>query len=1141
LRVTWSDRVALIALAGTMLVGTAGPAAAAPAAPAPAPAAGGCAGQRPDTRTAAATAAACHRPVEDMSRRTASSATVLGPDGTSTVTSYAQPRWVRRAGGWSDVDTALRPTGRSLAPAATALPMAFSAGGSGPLATLADGARELAMSWPAALPAPTVAGDSATYAGVLPGVDLRVTARVDGFTEVLIARTPAALRNPVLASVHFGLRGTGLTVAPDGAGGAVAADAAGAATFTTPAPRMWDSAPLPRTAVMGLAVDGTGLTLTPDPKMLADTTLTFPVFLDPSWTGGAISPGYKVVASRSDVAGSSTFSLVNGANQGQAGAGRTCDSSSGGTCTSTQYVVRTFFPMNIDGARGKHVLRASFSITQKWSWTCSPGSNAGLWLTGGIGGGTSWNNQPGWDGNWVAQTAANHRVTSGGGCPGAGGVSFDLSGLTSLALQSGWPNLTVGLRALDEGTINQWKRFDTGTAALSIQYNSYPNVPDTLTSAGQACATGDARPIVAVPAPVLSARLSDPDGGGEGDINGSLTGDFGWERWDAPTATWIAAGSGSGGPQAGGLASPVPAPALTTGIYRWHARALDSWTIPGVASGTDPSGFSGWCEFEVDVTPPATAVLTPDPANGPAVAGRTVRLTFSRGSAADTDVTGYSWFVVDGAETHPAGFVTGATATVDWTPIAGQATVHVRAKDRVQTSVAEATYAFTARQAATEVARWPLAEPAGATGIADSTGNGHAASAALAGPATLGAPGRIVSGATALSLDGGAGSTVGIGGPLLDASRSLTVAAWVRLADRTTGHVAASQLGSGGGGVSLEYTAGTDRWELVTSGATGAVTGRAVSTVVPAVGVWTQLAGTYDSATKTARLYVGGRPQGSAAGVVDGAAGPLRIGTGHGAPFAGSLSDVRVWDRMLSDAEVAELADPTGLANAGTDNVGRWLVEPETCFGDPTICADTSRYAHDIALTGDVAVTDDGQVGSGLTYAGQNGVASSTDPATGAPGAVLHTDQSFTVSVWARPTTIAVDQTFVAQQSTGSRAGFSLGFSSSSAGVWRFRMHASPTDTTTGAVAIAPATGVTTAFHHLVGVFDAQKAELRLYVDGVLKATTPLVAPWQPWDATGPVLIGRHHDATTGTEFTAGSLDEVRVYQGVVADVTRIL
>src|SRR5262249_712466 len=153
------------------------------------------------------------------------------------------------------------------------------------------------------------------------------------------------------------------------------------------------------------------------------------------------------------------------------------------------------------------------------------------------------------------------------------------------------------------------------------------------------------------------------------------------------------------------------------------------------------------CEFEVDTIRPNTAVVTADPANSPFVTGKTIRLTLTPGgSPPDTDITGYNWWVVDGQGTHPTAFAAGATATIAWPPIPGQGPIYIAAKDRVQTSLTTAQYAFNAAQPSTEVARWTLNDPAGATAVADITGNGHAAS--LTGTATLGASGRVVNGDT---------------------------------------------------------------------------------------------------------------------------------------------------------------------------------------------------------------------------------------------------------------------------------------------------------------------------------------------------------------------------------------------------------
>jgi Concanavalin A-like lectin/glucanases superfamily len=1148
----------LLGLLGALTPGLPGapPAAAAPVAP--------CVNTRSDGLSAGRMAARCGRSVEDLSARTVSSQTTVRPDGSRMLVSYAQPRWVRRSdGSWTEVDTALRRAGGGVMPGATVLPLTFSAGGDAPLAKLADAAgRAVSVSWPGPLPAPVLSGDSATYPEVLPGVDLRMTASATGFAEVLVVKTRQAAKHPALARIRLGMATAGgLTVKPAADGGLEAVDPAGRVAFEAPAPTMWDSSTdgvagpgFPRTTVMPVQV-GTGeIVLTPDRAMFDDPATRYPVYVDPSWTGHISGGVWKVVANRSDLVNSSTFVMNNGAQNGNAGAGRTCDNSSGGTCTSVQYLVRTMFRMETFGAAGKHVLRATFNITQKWSWTCSPASNARLWLTGGISTGTTWNNQPGWDGGHIADAPGNHRRDGAGGCAGTGNVAFNATGMVQYGFSQGWPDLTLGLRAVDEGTVNNWKRFDAGTAALSIEYNTVPSTPDTLNTHGQGCATGSGRPVLAVANPTLAARVTDPDGAGEGDINGVLRGEFGWEQWNASTSAWSPLGSGTGVPQAGGTTSPAPAPSFASGgIYRWHARASDSWSLSGVGSGTDFSGWSGWCEFEVDTVVPNPALLTPDAANAPFVAGKTVRLGLAPGgSPADTDITGYTWWVVDGAGTHAAVDVTGSTATVNWSPIVGQGTIVVQARDRARSVGPTASYAFNAAQLATEAARWPLDDPAGAVTAADGTDGGHDATAALTAPATLGAPGRIVNGATALSLNGVAGNQLATAGPVLDTTKNLTVTAWIRLDSTTVNRAVVSQDGAHMSGFKIQYTGSTCTcWDfvMIQNDATDSVGAHATAPGPARFNVWTHLAAVYDRSANTVKLYINGALAGSGAGPSApwNATGPLRIGASKWNDnivdfFPGGIADVRVWNRALPAGEIAAIVDPTDAANVGTAMVGQWLVEPESCLGDPaTTCQDSTAYAHDVNLSGGVSTTTAGQSGSGLQYDGTDGIAQTVDPNTGNLGPVLHTDQSFTVSAWMKLADLPTGAKTGLGQSGSYISGFFLGYRVFSDGSPRWSFSMKDIDSDNGPWVNASSSPVTTAdvgrWTHLVGVYDATTGAMSLYINGALAGSATRTAA--PWDATGPLTIGAALWSPIGgtarlTDYWNGTIDTVSAYAGAV-------
>jgi hypothetical protein len=175
---------------------------------APAGAVASCAGSATDEVAAERMAKACGRRVEVEAGRTEYNEVYVEPSGLRTIeTAIAPQRARRRDGAWGPIDTALQRVGDVLVPVATAADVRFSAGGAGPFVTLIRDGHSFALSWPAPLPAPTVSGDSATYADVLPDVDLVVRATATGFAHLLVVKTARAAANPGVRRASYRISG----------------------------------------------------------------------------------------------------------------------------------------------------------------------------------------------------------------------------------------------------------------------------------------------------------------------------------------------------------------------------------------------------------------------------------------------------------------------------------------------------------------------------------------------------------------------------------------------------------------------------------------------------------------------------------------------------------------------------------------------------------------------------------------------------------------------------------------------------------------------------------------------------------------------------------------------------------------------
>lgn len=183
------------------------------------------------------------QPYELVKARTQSSDTWAMPTGKWSVKRYGTPVRVRRGGAWVATDPTLQFTANgTVASKAVAGSVTFSGGGTGPFLSGVKDGRTFSLTWPKALPKPTLAGNVATYANVLPDVDLQLKAEVEGFSQLLIVKTAAAAKHPDLATLKFKLDTVGLNVSTDGTTGLIkAVNPAGQDVFTASTPMMWDS------------------------------------------------------------------------------------------------------------------------------------------------------------------------------------------------------------------------------------------------------------------------------------------------------------------------------------------------------------------------------------------------------------------------------------------------------------------------------------------------------------------------------------------------------------------------------------------------------------------------------------------------------------------------------------------------------------------------------------------------------------------------------------------------------------------------------------------------------------------------------------------------------------------------------------
>jgi hypothetical protein len=591
-----------------------------------------------DQATALAAARTCGGRVEVMAARTEKVQIFAEPTGLLTLEATAVPVRVRKPDrGWVPIDTTLstRSDG-SVVPAATVADVRFSGGGSQPLVRLDRNGQTWTMSWPSTLPAPSIDGSSATYAEVFPGVDLVVTATIDGFTHALVVKNAAAAANPAVREIRYRLSG----IDTSASGGLVATGADGTVLASAGDATMWDatdssSAVGPgaraRRARMATRVAGTDLVIAPDPAMLTGKDVAFPLYLDPAFTAGEAKWTYA------------NDDNTNNAD-GKAWVGED-------PWWLDHY--RSFFDFTVTTLKGTNVIDASLEAKLYHSWSCAS-TPVYLYRTNKITA-TPRATWSGMDLQKLLDSASAHAHKGPDACGEQPDVVMWFDGSLASDLQTSATanasTYTVGFCACSstsgtgEGTTDRWKKFYPTTVKLHVTYNSYPATPSSITTTPtMPCATGSARPFINTWTPQLSAVLTDPDSGA------TVSAEFSYSLDGGTTLQPLLKTAA----QKSGLRHTVTLPnksATAPPYIRWRVRAYD---------GTDYSkSYSASCEFSVDTAPPGDPAPQPGtalpehPAPPPStvVVGTAVPLPIVP-AAGDTDVVGY-WFAVSTAQVSP--------------------------------------------------------------------------------------------------------------------------------------------------------------------------------------------------------------------------------------------------------------------------------------------------------------------------------------------------------------------------------------------------------------------------------------------------------------------------------------------------------
>ncbi|MFF3315433.1 LamG-like jellyroll fold domain-containing protein [Streptomyces sp. NPDC003035] len=1192
-------------------------------------------------------AAASGDRVEVLGERTERETVFANPDGaTFTLEKSIVPVRVDTENGWARPDaTLVRREDGSIGPKAAVVDLSFSGGGAGEgLVTIGQAGQSVSMGWPGRLPEPTLDGERAVYENVLPDVNLIMTATVEGFRQVLEVETPEAAALPGMKSIEYGLKADGLRLREGAVGSVEALDGNGQVVFRSPSAQMWNSAgdddvapvqaagvntqsagsralsgsptsgasaqeeasepvappeegdPLAgpgagdEAAVMEVELATDSLTVVPDSDLIAATEAEdFPLYIDPSVELNESER--TVLSSDGDV-----FYNFSGGDNGMS-VGKCGSAVINGVSyyCGSGYVNRMYFEFTPERLKGKHVLDATFAVTETWSFSCS-GRWVDLERTNPISSSSKW------PGPAILDQLGDRYVSAGRGTacsPSQPRAVIEFNdnpqetdeNLTSTVrsfAEGKLSLLTLMLMAKDETDTVAWKRFDDD-AVIRVTYVSKPATPAEHgfpSGSTQICSKSESAPTtVSDPTPILVATPRTVSGGESGamlrlyfDVDGKNP-DGTW--FDAPQPT-----TGSLAPTTGHLSYSTTVKDFPNQAKEWNVAlkegtlyrfTVNTQSYPNT-SYTAPlsSGGASWCYFKVDPEAPKPPVVKFNsvysecvsgacvPGGGPGQAGS---LTFSPVAGdvnthyqykLSTDVTWSGWKAA-----------TSGSYTASITPpVSGSFILNVQAKDSLG-RFGESAVKFLVKEGEGPVGRWDFNEASGEAVDRSPTNtalqNNLTLTAAGATRTEHGRRGELTAADGTKSQDKalaltntsqGAASTTK---QVVETHASYTLTAWARL--DAAGSAYATVLGQDSGNSSafyLSYCPDVRTWCVRLPD--NAETQRVNALKPPQPKAWTHLGVVVDTTptTKKISFYVNGVPQGSddfTTGIWA-STGGLQVGRAKYAGsyvdyFPGQIDELAMWQRPLSPEELA--------VEAGAKDAQHWgyvelVAQYNPAGGSGSSLPDGSGYGNTLTIA------------SGASLNGEDIVLDGVDDSASTARPPLDDTGSFSVS-----TAVAVDTMKLETMANGARVqvlGQQTG-TGSSWGIWfeKTGMQDAEVDAgddpvideETGNVIVkqvpvgrwhfgrltSNGTGISVHSEELLtpsdeirltGVFDSTSQTVRLYVGGAQQGV-PLA--YQSTVGSG-FTVGKGWTGSAWGNYLPGRISDIRLWAGALTNEQQV-